>query len=99
MNPATPVVLPSSSSTTEPPFTGGLRGNNNSARRLKLPYLVLVLTFAVYLILGASLFTSIEAPAMEAIASSVDQLRGKFLARHPNVQGEWFVIRVGVELW
>ena len=57
----------------------------------RLRYFALLTAFGLYLILGASVFSSIEAPAMEAIAQNVDQLRGKFLARHPNVKGEFIV--------
>lgn len=86
LNPATP-VLPSSSN-PEPFVPGGGHQRISTRRSTKLRYLLLVSTFGLYLILGASIFSSIEAPAMEAIANNVDQLRGKFLKRHPNVRGE-----------
>lgn len=87
LNPATP-VLPPGSTSSEAFAAGGHQRNGTSRRSPQLRYLVLIAAFALYLILGASIFSSIEAPAIEAIANNVEQLRGKFLARHPNVKGE-----------
>lgn len=85
MNPTTPVVP-----TSGEPFPSLQR------RRTRLRYIVLIVTFALYLILGASTFSSIEAPAIEAISSNVLQLREKFLGRHPHLKGEcdWTVVGV-----
>lgn len=88
MNPTTPVV-PSSGE----PFPSLQR------RRTRLRYIVLIVTFALYLILGASTFSSIEAPAIEAISSNVLQLREKFLGRHPHLKGECDWTVVGVRGW
>lgn len=82
MNPTTPVVPSNAES-----FPGG--GAARHRRRTKLRFVALITAFALYLILGASIFSTIEAPAIEAIANNVDQLRAKFLKRHPIVKGEW----------
>lgn len=58
-------------------------------RRSRLRYAALVVAFALYLLLGAFVISSIEAPGIERLNRNVQQLREKFLGRHPNVKGEW----------
>lgn len=91
MNPATPVQPTASHNEPFP-------GHQMRRRGTQLRYLVLVTAFVLYLILGAGIFSTIEAPAMEEIANNVGQLRGKFLERHPNVKGEYIVGGGGGEL-
>lgn len=85
LNPAIPVVQQPSSSSSNPI---GRNGGRRSGVHLR--FLALVTSFVLYLTLGAAIFSTIEAPAMKEIANNVDQLRGKFLARHPNVKGEFW---------
>ena len=102
-NPVTPAMTPNPEEFLghhhphQPPLHLHPAASSSSSRRRagavgsQLRYWALLTAFGLYLILGASVFSSIEAPAMEAIAQNVDQLRGKFLARHPNVKGEFIV--------
>lgn len=90
-NPGTTPVMPPSAHHHLPPFEGigaGLQRSNSTTNRRGIRYFALITLFALYLTLGAAIFSSIEAPTMEAIANHVDQLRGKFLQRHPSVKGE-----------
>lgn len=69
--------------------TGLLAGHPLADRkRTKLRYACLIFGFVVYLILGASIFSAIEAPTMEDISSGVARLRLKFLSRHGCVNGK-----------
>lgn len=57
-------------------------------KRFNWRFVFLIVAFVLYLIIGASIFSTIEAPKIDALSKKVDHMREKFLAKHPCVLGE-----------
>lgn len=72
-----------------PPNTGSLIHTQAvPEKRLNWRFFILVVAFVLYLIIGAVIFSTIEAPKIEAISDRVQLMRKQFLVKHPCVTGK-----------